>query len=99
MPSETFSSPQLHEPFPSSSISVFFRHSYLTSTLTDSIVQLLSFSWTTALWLYFFVFWLTYGFFSEVVKPKQRRKNLLPHPEGREPLTEEGRLEYSGAEA
>lgn len=41
---EAFWSPQLHETFLSSCISVLFRHSYLTSALTDRIIQLLSFS-------------------------------------------------------
>lgn len=31
--------------------------------LVDNIIQLLTFSWTAALWLYFFWFWLTWEFF------------------------------------
>lgn len=72
---EAFWSPQLHETFLSSCISVFFRHSYLTSVLTDRIIQLLLFSWTIVLWLYFFICLANTGIFLRSRNLNRREKN------------------------
>lgn len=90
---EAFWSPHLYETFLSSCISVSFRHSYLTSVSTDRIIQLLLFSWRITLWLYFFIFFGQYRDFSEVKKPKQRRKNDCHILRGENPWQRQGAAE------